>query len=158
DGKMTIPEVKKATVYLKVRGDTWGGSGSGFVIQAGTAGDALIATNAHVVQPPARATSPGRVTVVFNSRDGEGEKEQQVPGEVLVVEPKVDLAILRVKGVAKLPRPIDPRLAAKPVETMPVRAVGFPLGQTLSKDERNPAVTITSGEVTALPRDTTGRL
>jgi hypothetical protein len=65
----TVDLVKKATVFIKVEGDGWGISGSGFAIGSEDS-NVLIATNNHVAVPTpgqARAAKPGTITVVFDS-------------------------------------------------------------------------------------------
>ena len=67
-----LDELKAATVYVKVEGDKWAATGSGFLIQVdGETG--LIATNHHVVATPPKCPA-GKVSLVFWS----GTKKEKV--------------------------------------------------------------------------------
>src|SRR5581483_12400522 len=103
----TVQAVKKATVFVRVEGDGWTVSGSGFVVSA-DAGTVLVATNHHVAvpTPPAGArpsAKPPVVTAVFDSGTA---AERSYPATVAAADPERDLAVLRVAGVKDAPRPI----------------------------------------------------
>src|SRR5262249_42809685 len=88
--------------------------------------------------------------------------EQEYPATVIAFDPHTgsnDLAVLRVTGVENLPKPIDPRTAVEPTETLPVLICGFPLGEILATGGRSPAITINSrAAVSSLRRDKPGRV
>lgn len=163
--------VKDATVFLKVKTPGGSGSGTGFVIRVD--GDkALIATNDHVVShesengegPKAEANDKGKpnVTVVFRSGSG-GDREQSAPATIIATDHdgNRDLAILEVKGIKNLPKPVILSQKVEPVETMPVLIFGFPFGeidQLISSSKGNPAITINKGSVSSLRRDAHGQV
>ncbi|MBA4191413.1 MAG: hypothetical protein C0467_25820 [Planctomycetaceae bacterium] len=148
EGKMTLDETKKATAYLKVAAGNVRGSGSGFVIQA-SKDELLIATNHHVISPRSAnpADGPPRVTVVFES-GSPGEWER--PGQVVATDSELDLAIVRVTKAERMPKPINPDLSPKLMETMDIRICGFPYGQALALGTRNPNITIGKGTVSSI--------
>ncbi len=165
---VTIQRVKAATVYIKMKVGTTAGTGTGFVIR--TDGDkALIATNRHVAAPHLDGEIPGLkptdrpdLTVVFRSGEG-ASQEQSLPGRLVAVDtdpsPNRDLAIVEVRGVRDMPRPIDPARMVEPVEGMELRIYGFPFGAMMNVTARgNPSITINKGSVAALRRDDHGRL
>ncbi|MEJ7638454.1 MAG: trypsin-like peptidase domain-containing protein [Singulisphaera sp.] len=165
--------VKDATVFIKVKVAGGSGSGTGFVIRVD--GDkALIATNDHVVsheseggegpEAEAKEKDKGRpnVTVVFRSGSG-GNREQSAPATIIATDHdgNRDLAILEVKGIKNLPKPVILSQKVEPVETMPVLIFGFPFGemdQLLSSSQGNPAITINKGSVSSLRRDAYGQV
>jgi S1-C subfamily serine protease len=155
----TVDAVKKATVFIRVQGDGWAGSGSGFVVHADAAG-VLIATNDHVAAPApppgARLTGkPAVLTVVFDS----GTKaERSYSGAVLAADPDRDLAVLRVGGVKDPPKPIPYADPPKWVETTPVYSFGFPFGSALSTTKGFPAVTVGKGSISSLRTGDDGEL
>lgn len=156
-GKMTVDELKKASVYVKVLAGTSGGTGSGFLIHAGT-NDGLIATNFHVIEHAVIGPTADRfaVSVVFDSGQG---TEKEYPAQIVASEPVVDLAILRITGVSGLPKPIDPRQYVAPTETQEVRICGFPFGGQLATGNRSPAITINSkAAVSSIRKDMDGRV
>jgi S1-C subfamily serine protease len=154
--------LKDATVFIKVEAGSLSSSGSGFLVRVdGNTG--FIVTNRHVVNPEAQLLAPSKdrrdgplvkpvpknavCTAVFNS----GTKEERaVPAEILVTDTDRDLAVLQVKDVAQLPKPIDLRDKLDLVETMPVFSLGFPFGEALSKTQGNPAITIQKGSIASL--------
>jgi S1-C subfamily serine protease len=158
DGKLTLDEIKKATVYIKVSAGPNSGTGSGFLIRKDGASGGLVATNHHVIRGalgPIEGGSKGKVTVVFDSGI---PTEASYTAEIIAFDPQVDLAILRLKDVENLPKPIDPRLALAPTETQSILTCGFPLGETLATGGRNPAITIGKGAVSSLRRNETGKI
>ena len=64
----TVAAIKKAAVFVRVEGDTWAATGSGFVVAADDKG-VLVATNHHVASPtpPTPRPSP-RPTPTATSR------------------------------------------------------------------------------------------
>ncbi len=158
-GKMTLEEIKKAVTFIKVEGGLGAATGSGFVVHADRDGG-LVATNCHVVAPAVlrqrqAPAGPAKVTVVFDSGL---PAERAAPGEVVAFDRDTDLALLRVVGVARMPRPIDPRQAVAPAETMPVLVCGFPFGEALATGSRSPAVTIGKGSVSSVRRGDQGEV
>ena len=156
-GKMTLAEIKAATVYIRLAAGEQSATGSGFLIRADK-GTGLIATNFHVVAeaavPPKGGGPAGKVTVVFESGL---PAEAEYAAEVIAFDPEADLAILRVSA-PKLPKPIDPRFATAPVELLPVAIYGFPFGQALATGGRSPAITVNGGKVSSLRRDDAGNI
>lgn len=151
----TLAGLKAATVYVKVSTARGVGTGSGFVMRVD--GDtALVVTNEHVVVPPPVAGRRTGVEVVFHS--GRAGLERAVPAEVLAADKARDLAVLRVRGVRDLARPLDLGGDLVPTETMTVYVLGFPFGDALSATRGNPAVTIGRGAVSALRENDRGEL
>src|SRR5438132_3487116 len=134
-----LDELKAATVYVKVEGDKWAATGSGFLIQVdGETG--LIATNHHVVATPPKCPA-GKVSLVFWSGT---KKEKVLPAEIVASDPERDLAILKVTS-KDLPKPLDLSQKAELRETMTVYTFGFPLGDLLSTATGHPAMRIGTG-------------
>jgi hypothetical protein len=69
-----------------------------------------------------------------------------------------DLAVLRVKGIKDLPKPIDLRANNKLVETMGLFIFGFPFGKELAVNKGNPAVTVSKGSVSSIRLNEFGEL
>ena len=95
------------------------------------------------------------VTVVFHSGT---ENEESVHGEVLAADPEQDLAVIKVSGVKKLPKPIDYLHEPKLSETTPVYIFGFPFGSVLATSKGGPAITVGKGSVSSLRLDDDGNL
>ncbi|MDB5309542.1 MAG: serine protease [Gemmataceae bacterium] len=152
----TVATIKAATVYVRVEGDGWGGSGSGFVV-AGDKERVLVVTNHHVAVklPPGARPKPPAVSVVFG---GGTAAEREYPATVVGADEERDLAVLRVAGVTDAPRPITYTDPPKPVETMGVFSFGFPLGQALSVRKGFPAVTVGKASVSSLRDGDDGEL
>ena len=163
----TVDVVKKATVFVRVEGVKWKGSGSGFVV--GIDKDTvLIATNYHVLTPPgdekrprptpadvARLLKAPTVTAVFDS----GTKtERALKAVAIAADAEADLAILRVTGLKDPPAPIDIAGAPKLSETMTIYSFGFPFGQALAVGKGNPNVTVGKGTISSLRNDDNGEL
>jgi S1-C subfamily serine protease len=175
----TLNSLKDATVFIKVEKDKDGVTGSGFLVRVdGETG--YIVTNHHVVKlakitrhitfPSIPRSVRGRpqpfpaptvrieetpiqnptVTVVFSSGT---RSERSVPGEVVASDSKIDLAVIKVGPVKDLPRPIELSRQAELGETLPVFALGFPLGQLLAIGKGGPAITVTKGTITSIRRN-----
>lgn len=150
--KLTLDEVKRATVYVKVSAGDLSGSGSGFYIGSEN-GVGLVATNHHVIEAAmtrrlGQAEKP-KILCVFNS--GVPSDERSSPARVVAVDPVADLAILRLDNPpAKLPKPINPWATPKLTETMDVRICGFPFGEQLATATANPNISVNSGTVSSL--------
>jgi S1-C subfamily serine protease len=152
----TLTDLKRATVFIKVEAGNSGASGSGFVVKAD--GDtAYVVTNHHVITltpdrlpfrgPRIVVGGPATVTLVFGSGTAQ---ERSAQAEVVADDSEDDLAVLRVKGVKDLPKPIDLRANAKLVETMGLFIFGFPFGTQLAVNKGNPAVTVSKGSVSSI--------
>ena len=174
-GTLPLEDLKAATVYIKTKAAHTNeqATGSGFVIR--TQGDTvLVITNHHVIAPRSAmplvprppfelryfAAAPVRrpdveITVVFRSGT---LQEQSTKVHLLAFDETVDLAVLEVKGVQNVPRPIACDQAPKLSETMTVLALGFPFGSVLAQKRDNPAVTVSRGAVSSLQRDARGEL
>jgi S1-C subfamily serine protease/HEAT repeat protein len=100
---------------------------------------------------PGDAGGPVELTVVFRSGTGAEEALKAV----LVADDKdADLAVVKVSGVKDLPRPLEiGRRPKKLEETLAVVAFGFPFGSSLDPKQKNPAITVTKGAVSALRMD-----
>jgi S1-C subfamily serine protease len=169
-----LAHLKAATVFLKVedRGRVQA-SGSGFVAQV--EGDKVyVATNYHVVNPRveivvprygphARRLPPAlrfrrvvvsvtnlSVTAVFGSGTA---GERTAPATLVAADPDHDLALLVVTGIGKAPRPLQLPEAPKLTELMPIYVFGFPFGNTLAANNRNPAITVGKGSVSSIRRN-----
>ena len=181
----TLQKIKDATVYVKVEGKGVAGSASGFLIKVdGTT--ALIVTNHHVIEPEVleitssgrfggpmrrgpfgppfpgmapritvRACKDAKATVVLYSGT---PRELSVPAEVAAADADLDLAILKISNVKKLPSPIEFDRDLKLIETMPVYIFGFPFGKTLATGQGSPAITIGKGSVSSLRLGDDGEL
>ncbi len=148
-----LADLKAATVYVKVDAKDFGATGSGFLIRVdGDAG--LVATNHHVVAAALRKDQPAKISLVFRSGT---KNEQVVSAEILAFDALQDLAVLKTTS-KMLPIPLDVAKPAALRETMTVYAFGFPLGDALSSNGSNPALTVGKGTVSSLREDRLGRL
>ncbi|HMB08788.1 MAG TPA: trypsin-like peptidase domain-containing protein, partial [Isosphaeraceae bacterium] len=164
--KQVLEQVKDATVYITVKAGRLQGSGSGFVIRV-TGNTVLVMTNRHVAVPRVGALPPeSKVEVSAVFRSGTAQ-QKELPARVLAFDDGEtrDLAVLEVRGITAPPRPIlaDQSAAESDFfETMPVYALGFPLGGRIQAvvDNRgaNPAITVTSMSISSLRRDEANRL
>ncbi len=163
----TVAAVKRATVFVRVQGVGWKGTGSGFVVAADKDG-VLVATNYHVVAAPDFDKKPrpapadllksfktSTVTAVFDS----GAKgEVAAAAEVVAADPENDLAVLRITGLKDPPKPISYATPPKLSETMAVYTFGFPFGQALATGKGSPAITVGKGSVSSLRLGDDGEL
>jgi len=158
--KLTLDEVKQATVYIKVEAGEVAGSGSGFLIGV-MKGEAFIATNHHVIEAalggPDQAGGGSRITVVFNS--GVPGAEVERVAKVMAFDPIADLAVLRVAAPPQALRVIDPWMTPKQLlETTDVRICGFPFGAQLATGGVNPSISISTGSISSLRTNKGGKL
>ncbi len=158
--KLTLDEVKAATVYIKVDAGDLSGSGSGFYIGSEN-GAALVATNHHVIEAAAKRPAPGaaksKITCVFHS--GVSGDERPTTAKIVGFDPIADLAVLRLDNPpAKLPKPINPWATPKLTETMEVRIFGFPFGEQLATATTNPNISVNTGTVSSLRLKKSGGL
>lgn len=161
-GGLPVPilkEVKAATVFIKVGaagpGLRLGGSGSGFLFLV-KENMAFVATNHHVVAPPAGAKALGPPTLVFFS--GTSKEHIVDNAEVVASDSSRDLAVLRFKAFDDMPKPIVMPAKIELVETMSVFSFGFPFGERLSPTKRNPAITVGRASISSLREDEFGRI
>ena len=165
--KAVLDRVKDSTVFIKVTIPKVGeASGSGFVMSS-SGNSALIMTNRHVVVPEDDEIPQGvqpTITVVFRSGT---PQQQEVAATLLDFDPREirDLAILEVRGVQNMPKPIAADVTSSEdefFETMPVYALGFPRGREIGavagNMNSNPAITVTSMTISSFRRDTRNRL
>jgi len=159
--RQVLDQAKDAVVFVKLKAGRLQGSGSGFVIK--TTGDSvLVMTNRHVAAPEASELPDGakvELTVVFRSGT---PQQQELPAVVLAYDEREvrDLAVIEVRNVRMPPRPIladQTSAESEFIETMPVYALGFPLGSRIQEvvDNRvsNPAITVTQMSISSLRRD-----
>jgi uncharacterized protein (TIGR03067 family) len=139
--------VKKATTRLRVTlSDRSTVEGSGFF-----GGEPnLVFTNAHVLGmlgPHGR--KPSRIAVIiFSGQDNEATLD----AELLGVDSRADLAVLRVPGRA-VPPPLEFSPGADLRETQEVYILGFPFGDALGRD-----ITVSKSSVSSLRRIARGTL
>ena len=155
-----LAQLKEATVFVKVGAGRYKFSGSGFLLKA-SGSDGYVVTNNHVIDPSVSIDSRSgnstrhvtitvsnpRLDVVFRSGQ---QGEQSVKATVVAADKKRDLAVLKVAGVEKMPAPLELGSTTPPNETSVVYVVGFPFGQALALDKRNPAPTVGKGTVSSL--------
>jgi S1-C subfamily serine protease len=153
-----VESVKKSSVFVRLEGDGWGATGSGFVV-AGNDKELFVATNEHVVAnsppPGVRAIKPPTVSVVFDS----GTKtERSFPAMIAAADAERDLAILKISGVKTPPPALQLNDGGKLTETMTVYSFGFPFGKALSSDDKSPAITVGKASVSSLRNGPDGDL
>lgn len=158
--KLTLEDVKAATVYIKVDAGDLSGTGSGFYIGAEN-GVALVATNHHVIEAAGSKMSANgkkaKITCVFNS--GLPADERPTTARIVASDPFADIAVLRLDNPpAKMPKPINPWATPKLTETMEVRICGFPFGEQLATATANPNISVNTGSVSSLRMNKTGGL
>ncbi len=153
--------LEDATVYLKLssHGMLIGG-GSGFVIRAEK--DAvLLATNRHVADAETDDGGKADITAVFRSGQGPAF-EESLPAEIVAMdysrELNHDLAILRVRGLKKAVKPIDPAVPTVPSLQMKYSVYGFPYADLLNLNKGNPPISVAGGTISSLMNDEHGQL
>lgn len=134
-----VGEVKQATAFVEHKNGF--GSGSAFCISP----QGYFVTCAHVLHP---LKIGDRVDLTLQS-GLPGAKT--LDATILRLAPDRDIAILKVEG-DRLPflRLGD---SGKLRETQSILVAGFPLGRGLDAEGRKPAVTLSTGRVTAIRRD-----
>ncbi|MFA5941370.1 MAG: trypsin-like peptidase domain-containing protein [Sinimarinibacterium sp.] len=144
----TPEDVMRATAYIVVETTEDSYTGSGFLVSR-KGESALLATNAHVVEP-----APGErrksVTVVFDSGQAEA---RTFPAEVVGVDRANDLALLRISGDGLAAKPVLPRASTLVKQTQDVLVVGFPFGDALATSRDTPVVTVSKGIVSSVRND-----
>ncbi|MCA9138190.1 MAG: trypsin-like peptidase domain-containing protein [Planctomycetales bacterium] len=141
-----IEEIKSATVFIQVETSEGVQSGSGFLYQRNN-NWGMIVTNVHVVEPEEGKLE--KITCVFHSGTS---SEFEVAAQVACKDKRSDLAFLKAYD-KKIPAPIRPAKDATVFETSTVLAAGFPFGDVLKTNRRNPSLTITKGTVSSLRLD-----
>lgn len=150
-----IQRVSAACVFIKLdrvfRNLVIPAAGSGFFVN----GNGHLVTNWHVVAPQVEidfdgrdaevSTMIGRLKVVVL---GGSPEELELEAKTLVLDRKRDLAILQVPYRSAVW--LEPSLEPQAQVTAPIWVAGFPFGETLALNKRNPEPTITSGRVSAL--------
>lgn len=165
--RAVLDQLKDSSVFVKIRAGRLSGGGSGLVVKS-TADSVLVLTNHHVAVPDADELPKGsklELSVVLRSGT---PQEQELPATVVgaLMTDVEDLALVEVKGVRQPPRPIVLEQAAAEsalFETMPVFALGFPLGQMLGAAaggsmNANPSITVTSMSIGSLRRSSNGQM
>lgn len=139
---------KAATVFIRVETKKEEVQGTGFfALQRG-----LVLTNAHVATPEHAVT--GKLRVILNSGT---RAERSLPAEVIASDPALDLAVLQVSG-ANLPEPLPLSGAAHLLETTPLYLFGFPFGDGLAAQGRNPEPSVLRASVACLRHTAEGAL
>ncbi len=161
-----LKSLKSATVFVKVGAQGYNFSGTGLVVQAGK-DYGYIVTNQHVVEPQLEEGSiifggfgmmrgpTFNVNVVFDSG---APTEWSTRAEIIHADPIADLALLKVKAVRPLPKPLELKGADRLPETAPVYVCGFPFGDALAASKRNPEHSIGIGSVASNRVDDSGEL
>ncbi len=163
----TVTAVKRATVFIRVQGPNWKGTGSGFVVASEKNG-VVVATNYHVIASPGFEKRPRptptelvkslnvpTVTAVF---EGGTKAEESLKATVVAADPDSDLAILRIANVKAAPAPLDLAGSPKLFETMTVYSFGYPFGQALATGKGAPSVTVGKATISSLRYADNGEL
>jgi S1-C subfamily serine protease len=139
DGTDVIQRIKAATAYLEIPGTR--GSGSAICV----APEGVFYTCAHVLGD-LKIGDPVKLVL-----DAGTPAERPVDGRIERIERGQDLAAIKadLKDAAFLTLGDASTLK----ETDPVIAAGYPFGRALAVGGASPAVTVTTGKVTALRRD-----
>lgn len=146
DPAQVVEAIKSATVFIEVTTSKGVQSGSGFLFQRDSHWGTIV-TNAHVIDPEEGKLE--KITCVFFSGTS---REFEVAAKVACKEENTDLAFLRAYD-EKIPAPISPAKDVQVYETSTVLAAGFPFGDALKTNRRNPSITITKGTVSSLRFD-----
>ena len=138
-----LKQLKASTLLVRNIGTRSASTGSGFLIERD--GDiGYVVTNQHVVKGDTRR----RIYVTFNS----GQSDFETVRAVVLGEDEIrDLAILKITK-KDLPKPLEID-DSEVLETQPLFIFGYPLGDSLAKSKRGPAVTIGRGSVSSVRKD-----
>lgn len=159
--RAVVERLRAATVFIQVEhqdpltGEVARASGSGFFAAPG----GYVLTNWHVVRPTSESPpirqplSTVAIRVFVRSSQ---DAEVALAARIVATDPDRDLALLATGADAETALAFASEAAL--LETLPVWAVGFPLGERFGAVERGPAPTFTRGSVTALRRDNAGVL
>lgn len=157
-----LEKATAASVYIKAernfRGHRIPTVGSGFFID----GKGTVLTNWHVVAEQVEiptedrvveiATMVGTIQVVMGSG---GADKRTLEAKVLATDRSLDLALPRVTWQ---PTAYLQLAEALPRLGDPVWVVGFSFGELLAVKRKNPEPTVTSGRISSLRRDESGKL
>lgn len=146
-----IERLKQATVYIKVRRGGQETTGSGFMLRREPE-SGFIVTNSHVVILD--GVMAEQVTVVFYAGTA---NEKEYAAKIVATNPGSDLAVLRV-AANDLPEPLPAGNSVDLYETLPVYISGFPFGESLAAQDRNPSITVSRGTVSSIRRDSFDRI
>lgn len=142
-----------AAAFLKVEGidrknqpKDW--TGSGVAVHPG----GWVVTNRHVA--PGDAWTANTIRAVFNAGTPE---EFSGPADVVLVHADRDLALLKCRldkepTCVRLGEPNNLELMES------VLTVGFPLGKRIAANNANPSVSVVTGRISSLQKDSHGRL
>lgn len=147
-----LARFKTASVFLKVKAGDDYGTGSGFVVKNAN-GATYVVTNFHVVD--LGEGSEPTITAVFNS-GANGERSSTA--ELVAVDPERDLAVLKIAGLREPPTPLDLADPPELLETMRVFVCGFPFGERLGRNAKNPEISINQASISSIRKDTNGKL
>ncbi len=133
-----VEKIKAATAYLEIPGE---GSGTAFCVSA----DGVYFTCAHVL---GEKKAGDQVTLVAAAGTS---AEKKITARIVRLERDLDVAALRadLKNATFLPMGDS----GKVKETDAVIAAGYPFGDALATGDKAPAVSITTGKVTAIRRE-----
>ena len=142
-----LDTVREATLYIVARSNAprMAGSGSGFAVRQDDTGLYII-TNWHVATLDGANLDCDLVGVL---RSGT-EREETVPLSLIAFDSVRDLALLRAATVTEAPPILDLDQIVEPAVGTRVCIIGYPLGQGLDLEGKNPAITQTQATV-ALP-------
>lgn len=151
----SLNQVKSATIFLKVeingtrRESRRTVYATGFL--AKVVGDTgYIFARSEPFLPFDAFTWIDECVAIFSSG---AKNETTLTAEVLAPDPYSTFTLLKVTGVPRSARPIEPVNLADVTETMRVYLLGFPLGRRFAQGTRNPAITISKGSVSAILRN-----
>jgi S1-C subfamily serine protease len=153
--------IEDATVFLKVKIGNQIAAGTGFVIRT-EGGNALIATNRHVITPDFDDDGGAKPEIVAVFRSGKGPgQEETLKAEIVAIdfadEINHDLALLQVRGVSRRVVVLDPNRFTAPALGMKYSAYGFGL-PSVKFSGGNPSIRLTGGQVSTLQNDDLGQL
>jgi hypothetical protein len=136
-------------------------AGTGFVIRAEN-GNALIATNRHVVTPDLDDDPDAKPEIVAVFRSGKGPgQEKTLKAEIVAIdfddEINHDLALLQVRGASRPVVALDPNRFTAPALGMKYSAYGFG-SPGVNFSGGNPTIRLTGGQVSTLQNDDLGQL
>jgi hypothetical protein len=149
-----------ATVFIRVhrlyRNEPIPTSGSGFFVDE----RGYLITNWHVVAPQLEVELYGRMTEVSTTLGdievvifGGTSQQLTVVAKVVSLDRENDLALVKVPHK---PKAVLPIASAGTALTDAIWAIGYPFGESLAFNKKNPEVTVTNGHVTSIRHDEKG--
>jgi Trypsin-like peptidase domain len=156
-----VQKAMDAAVYIKVerlfRRQMVPTSGTGFFVSA----EGHVLTNWHVVAPQIElhldgqtreiTTTTGQIQAVVGSGTA---NERTVQARILVLDRTRDIALLKLPLRPATWLTVSP--SARLGVTDPIWVVGFPFGDLLAMNKKNPEVTVSGGHVTSIRHDSAG--